>query len=381
MSSRPRVFYVLGSLEANDTGDEIVAILSRLSRAAFEPRVIALGGRDDLRERIAQMKVRVYPLGLSGPLGALMAVWKVRGMLKSMDAHVVHGFGSWGGAVAELAAPKGVAVVRTVSRPPASGRDLRGWLLGFLERRAARRAGTHFVVPREEARSVVQEHYGGGEVTVLPTSVDVSGIQERARALGRDAARVQLGIGANDFVFACYTPFHSESAMDEILRGVAVARREREGLRLFLVGGGRYEGSSRWKAEELSLEDAVVFLGRGPEVDAILAAADVAVDAFPWDDWSRGALRAHAAGLPVVKRVDGVVDGGLDEGVVPPKISGRADWFGSDLVRLAENAELRARVLKAGEGTVDGNDVAFVAKELRDLYARLAGVASAEVAG
>ncbi|MEQ9398230.1 MAG: glycosyltransferase [Longimicrobiales bacterium] len=371
MSSRPRVFFVLGSLEANDMGEEIVAILGRLSRAAFEPRVIALGGRDDLRERIAQMKVRVYPLGLSGPIGAVLAVWKVRNMLRNMDAEVVHGFGSWGGAVAELAAPKGVAVVRTVSRPPASGRDLRGWLLGFLERRAARHAGTHFVVPREDVRSVVQEHYGGGEVTVLPTSVDVAGIRERVRTLGREASRVQLGVAPDDMVFVCLTPFHSESAMDEILRGIAVARREREGLRIFLVGSGRYEGSSRWKAEELRLDDAVVFLGRGPEVEAVWAAADVVVDASPWSDWSRGALVAHAAGLPVVKRVEGVVDDGLAEGVMPPRISGRADWFGSDLVRLAERPELRERVRKAGEGVVDGNDVAWVAQELKALYESL----------
>ncbi|NCG34318.1 MAG: hypothetical protein GWP44_15730, partial [Proteobacteria bacterium] len=102
MSSRPRVFFVLGSLEANDTGDEIVTILGRLSRAQFEPRVIALGGREDLQGRIVEMKVRLYPLGLSGLLGTWRAIAKVRTLLKDMDAEVVHGFGSWGGAVARL---------------------------------------------------------------------------------------------------------------------------------------------------------------------------------------------------------------------------------------------------------------------------------------
>ena len=54
MRSRPRVFFVLGSLEANDTGDEIVTILGRLPRARFEPRVIALGGREDLQGRVVR---------------------------------------------------------------------------------------------------------------------------------------------------------------------------------------------------------------------------------------------------------------------------------------------------------------------------------------
>ena len=43
---RPRVLYVMGSLVANDLGEEIVTILGRLSRAQFDPRVVTLGGRE-----------------------------------------------------------------------------------------------------------------------------------------------------------------------------------------------------------------------------------------------------------------------------------------------------------------------------------------------
>ncbi len=372
MAPRPRVFFVLGSLEANDWGEEIVSILGRLSRSTFEPRVIALGGREDLRERIADMKVRVYPLGLSGPLGVLLAVPKVRRMLKQMEADVVHGFGSWGGAVAALAAPKDVGVVRSVSRPPASGRDLKGLILGWLERRAARRSGVHYVVPEENARRVVAEHYGGGETTVLPASVDIAEIRERVRTLGREGGRRHLGIGDDEVIVACVSGFHSEAAMDEILRGVAVARRERPDTRVFLVGSGRYEATSRWKAEELQLDDGVVFLGRGEESGAIWAAADLVVDAAPWSGWSRGALVAKAAGLPVVKRVEGVVDGGARPDADVPTVSGQADWFASDLVRLAGDPELRRRLAGKARAEVAGNDAADVAEKLRVLYKRLA---------
>jgi glycosyltransferase involved in cell wall biosynthesis len=333
---------------------------------------VALGGREDLRERIADMKVRVYPLGLSGPLGAWMAIRKVRGILTQMDADLVHGFGSWGGAVAALAAPEGVSVVRSVSRPPASGRDLRGWILGFMERRAARREGVHYVVPDEGAREMVAKHYGGGDTTVLPPSVDIAAIREKVESIGREGGRRHLGVADGETVFACVSPFHSESAMDEILRGVAVARRERPDTRVFLVGGGRYEASSRWKAEELQLDDSVVFLGRGPDTDALWAAADAVVDAAPWAGWSRGAMMGQAAGLPVVKRVDGVVNGGLTEDADTPKISGRADWFAADLVRLAEDGELRRRLGERSRDAVAGNDAADVADELRQLYKRLA---------
>ena len=100
--SRPRILYVLSSLAANDLGDEIVSILSRLSRSEFEPRVVALGGREDLLRRIVELKVGTDSFGLAGPIGAFRAVSKVKAVIARHGADVVHAYGSWGGAVAQL---------------------------------------------------------------------------------------------------------------------------------------------------------------------------------------------------------------------------------------------------------------------------------------
>jgi hypothetical protein len=135
--SRPRILYVLSSLAANDLGDEIVTILGRLSRSKFEPAVVSLGGREDLERRIDELQVSQRTLGLAGAVGALGAVGKVRRLISETGPDVVHGFGSWGGSVAQLAAPKDVAVVRSVTRPPTHERDLRGLALRHLKRRAS----------------------------------------------------------------------------------------------------------------------------------------------------------------------------------------------------------------------------------------------------
>ena len=151
--NRPRVLYVMGSLVANDLGEEIVTILGRLSRAQFDPRVVTLGGREELRERIQEMKVRTHSLGLVGPIGTVRAVSQVRTLIRKTGVDLVHGVGSWGGAVAQLAAPRDVAVVRSVTRPPNHEKDLRGRLLRHLERRARGRVSTRFVVPSGARRS------------------------------------------------------------------------------------------------------------------------------------------------------------------------------------------------------------------------------------
>jgi hypothetical protein len=205
--SRPRVLYILGSLAANDVGEEIVAILGRLSRSQFDPQVVTLGGREELRGRVQEMKVRTHSLGLVGPMGTLRAVSKVRDVIRTSGAALVHGYGSWGGAVAQLAAPKDVAVVRTVTRPPNHEKDLRGRMLRLLERRARGRVATRFVVPNEGSRGLAVRAYGAadGHVEVLPTSVDVGAVRDRVKRTTKQEARVLMGIaGGRDGLRAAF---------------------------------------------------------------------------------------------------------------------------------------------------------------------------------
>ena len=371
---RLRLFYILGSLEANDTGEELITILGRLSRAQFEPRVVALGGREDLQGRIVEMKVRSYPLGLSGVIGTLRAIPKVRSLLKQMGAEVVHGFGSWGGAVARLAAPKGVAVVRTVTRAPTHHNDLRGRVLRYLERRARRKIGTRFIVPNEGSRGLALRSYGAADshVTVLPTSVDVSGVRDAVKRNGRRHAQVLLGIEPDETAVVLLTNFESSARMDNVLRGFLTAWMEQPKLRLFIVGSGRHESSMRWKAEELRLGDSVIFLGPGTDSGPIWAAADLAIDATPRSSWCRTALVAIAAGVPTAKRQDGRSEwpDALDDEF--PMISGHPERFAMELVQLAAGHGLIEQVAAYGHRVAKGVDVGSVVEELGSLYESLA---------
>ena len=161
--------------------------------------------------------------------------------------------------------------------------------------------------------------------------------------------------------------------MDRLLTGLSLAMREKPGMRMFVVGSGRYEGSTRWKAEELDLGDTVVFLGHGTEAGPIWAAADVAIDATPWASWSRAALLAIAGGLPTVKMQAGV--GGwsedLDESL--PMVSGNPERFAADLVRLASDSALRAEIQEHGARVTEEIDVVNVVERLGVLYESVIG--------
>lgn len=373
--SRSRVLYVLGSLAANDMGDEIVTMLGHLPRDRFEPQVVALGGREELKSRFEEMQVTTRSLGLVGPLGAYRAVSRVRALIGETGARLVHGYGSWGGSVAQLAAPRDVSVVRTVTRAPTHERDLRGRVLRWMEKRARTRVaiGTRFVVPNEGSVGLAVRAYNAadGHVSVLPTSVDVAEVRDHVHRRTREGARTLMGIAPDHFAVALMTDFGSGAWMDQLLSGVALVLREREDLRVFVVGSGRYEGSTRWKAEELQLGDSIVFLGRGSAAGPIWAAADLAVDATAQSSWSRSGLLSIGAQIPTVKLQEGV--GGwsedLDEHL--PMLSGHPERFATDLVRLAADPDARAEIGRAGAKIAEEVDVKNVVERLSDIYGSL----------
>jgi hypothetical protein len=159
--------------------------------------------------------------------------------------------------------------------------------------------------------------------------------------------------------------------MDQVLAGLVLAKKAVPGLNIFFVGSGRHEGSTQWKAQELGLGEAD-FLGRGTEAGPIWAAADLAIDASPWSSWSRSALIALAAGIPTVKRQEGVGGWSEELGEHLPMISGEPERFAVEVERLAKDASIRAEVLRVGAGFAQTVDAAQVAGQLGQLYRSLA---------
>ncbi len=299
----------------------------------------------------------------------------MKGLITRDGADVLHAFGSWGGAVAQVAAPHATAVVRSVTHPPNHEKDLRGRVLRYLERRArAKSTNTRYVVPNEGSRGLAERAYGAKEenVTVLPRSIDVADVRDRVRRTSREEARALMGIAPNQTAVSILSDFDSGARMDQVLAGLVLAAGAAPGLNLFFVGSGRHEGSTQWKAQELGLGEAD-FLGRGSEAGPIWSAADLAIDASPWSSWSRSALIALAAGIPTVKRQEGVGGWSEELGERLPMISGEPERFAAELSRLAQDAGIRAEVLKAGAAFVQTIDSAKVAGELGKLYRSLAG--------
>lgn len=121
---------------------------------------------------------------------------------------------------------------------------------------------------------------------------------------------------------------------DILLRAVSLCSRARVGLRVFLVGEGRYRKAMESLARELSLENDVVFLGQlvfGKPIFDFLDSIDLFVMPSRAEGLPRALLEAMARGCPCI---------GANVGAIPELLG--AD----DLFRCGDPDRLAAKILE-----------------------------------
>jgi glycosyltransferase involved in cell wall biosynthesis len=363
------LFYVLDSLEENDVGDQVATLIERLPRARFEPRVVGLGGQGPLGARVRRLSATVHPMDLTGPVGSFLSVSRLRRVLRGLRADVVHTFQPWSGAATQLAAPREARVVRTVTTFAKGRQTMEQRMQDWMERRAARRRdGCLLTVPDVLAKTEVIRRFGVEGVEVVPQCLDLTRVREASWALPEHDARVRLGLADHQRAVLVYSDFADRAVPGQILEGFATARLESPELRLFFVGTGPEEGAARWHAEELRLEDSVVFFGAAPDRAALLRTSQAAVDAGSFPGASRVCVEAMAVGIPVLRWVtdDRVPPGAGREA----STGGPPDHFARDLLHILHDEELRDRVGALGREEAAEHDAMVVAERWADIYTR-----------
>jgi glycosyltransferase involved in cell wall biosynthesis len=142
---------------------------------------------------------------------------------------------------------------------------------------------------------------------------------------------------------------------------------------LQLVGDGSLRARLSWLAEQLGIQDSVLFLGTCGDVLELLHGADVFVLPSRWEGLPNALLEAMAAGLPcVATRVSGsedvIADGvnGLLVATEEPLALAEA------LQRLLTDTELNLRLREAARASVvQGYQLSYTVGRALDLYYQL----------
>ena len=248
----------------------------------------------------------------------------------------------------------------------------RRWLRGFA-RRFSRIQGNQvdaLIVPSRAMRERLAQYGVRRPMHVLPTGIPL------ARFAGGDGAafRARFGIAPGRPTVAYVGRVAFEKNIDFLLRATALARRSVPDLLLVVTGEGPALKSLKRLARRLRIEDNVLFVGyldrRSGLVDGYCA-ADAFVFASRTETQGLVLLEAMALGVPVVSTaVMGTCDI-LDAGRGALVSPDNEEDFASQMVRLLQNGELRARLALEARDYAQEWNATTMARRLADFYRTL----------
>jgi glycosyltransferase involved in cell wall biosynthesis len=163
------------------------------------------------------------------------------------------------------------------------------------------------------------------------------------------ALREELGVPDEVFRIAAAGQLIPRKGHRHLLQAVAELQRKQRAFRLVIFGEGYLNNQLRAQAASLGLGDVVQFAGYRDDLDSFLGCFDLFVHPSSAEGLGVAALKAQAAGVPVV----GCDAGGLAE-VVEPGVTGLlvppedADALCEAIATLMEDDEKRARMAAAG---------------------------------
>ena len=339
-----RVLWLIKGLGPGGAERLVADIVPRLDRERFTPEVAyLLPWKDHLVAPLREAGVPVRCLEVRSHLDAR---WpgRLRRLLEGFDLLHAHlPFAAVGGrwAARRLPASTRPAVVYTEHNLWERYRGLTAWAnartFGWNDRVIA--------VTDAVRDSIVAGARGTPPVTVIQNGVDAEGL--RAAALGRDEARVELGLPPGAFVVGTVGGITPKKGHVHLVRAARSVIDAHPGTVFAIVGLGAVEGPVRQEIARLGLEESVRLLGVRDQASRLMPAFDVFCLPSLFEGLPVALLEALAAGVPAVAtRVGGVPDvlaegGGLL--VDPADEPGLAASLGSMIADSARRGALAAQ--------------------------------------
>lgn len=294
----------------------------------------------------------------------LASPWRLRSYAREIGADLVHAHLPAAGILARVAAP--IPVIYTEHNLVSSYRPL----TRSLNRLTYRRNRAVTAVSAAVANEVLD--YRGPKVEVIENGVSVAVDPGEVSAV-----RQELGLDSDRQLVVHVGNIRPHKGHANLIAGVRWLIDHGVDALVVSIGGEKYEGDLarvRAAARSSGVDASLKFLGRRPEAQAFMAAADVVVNPADVEGLPVSLLEAMALSRPVVATAVGGVPGLVEDGVtgvlVPPRDPAR---LGEAIAQLLSDRALAESVGRRGsEVVVARYGLRPMVAAFEDLYRRVA---------
>lgn len=372
MAAVPRLCHVFPTFVAGGAQVRATDLMNAFG-ARFAHEVVALDGRTDARERVAN-GVALECLPAPPKAGSLATARRLRALLAARKPALLltYNFGSIDALFASigLSIP---AVHHEDGFHADEARRLKRRRNGL--RRLALPAAERLVVISRNLERIALEIWRQPRERVLyvPNGIDVASF---ARERAPDGLRASLGIGAEAFVVGSVGHLRPEKNVARLLVACERALRAGVDLQLLVLGDGPERAALEARAARPPLAGRVRFQGHQTDPRAAYRAMDAFALSSDTEQMPMALLEAMAAGLACVS-----TDVGDVRAMLPPEQgeflaapdAGAESALSDALVRLGRDGPLRARMGNANAArAAERYERAGMVSAYAELYGRLA---------
>ena len=168
----------------------------------------------------------------------------------------------------------------------------RRYLLHFFRRRLL------MVGVSEAVTTDMQQHDTALAKQALLNCIDAERLEKKL--LSRTAAREQLQLHDNEFVFANVGRLHDDKDQSTLIRAFSAIATQEPQARLLLIGKGKREARYRALIDALHMQDRIILTGPLPDAATLFSAFDCYVSASDREPFGIVLLEAMLARVPVI---------------------------------------------------------------------------------
>ena len=344
----------------------------------------AIGPEGDLIRRARRNRVDLLILPSLrrqiNPWRDLVSFWQLYRLFRGERPDVVHTHSSKAGILGRAAARlAGVPVIVHTIHGMSFHRNqclTLNAMYVLLERMAAR--WTHALISVADAmteQSLAARVAPPEKFTTIRSGMEVEAFL--ADNGGREAARAELGIGADEFVIGKIARLFELKGHEDVLRAAPAVLRRFPSVRFLFVGDGVLKSRLQALAAELGIGDRVTFAGlvEPDRIPAMIKAMDLIVHASLREGLARVLPEALISGRPVVSYdIDGareVVVNGETGFLVPPR---SIEGLAQAMTRVLSDPDAAGRTARRGrQRFTDQFRAETMVRRIAALYRRLQG--------
>ena len=207
------------------------------------------------------------------------------------------------------------------------------------------------IAPTKKVHSMLENYHIKSPVVTVPSGLDIDRFTDKTLIEKGFAIRRETGIPESSKVLVYVGRLAKEKNIEELF---CLLKDMKEcDIRLLLVGDGPYKKQLKLLADEMNINDKIIFTGmvEPDKVAEYYKAGDVFVSASQSETQGLTYIEAMASGTPVLCRKDPCLDDLILQGINGFQYSSDSE-FKSLLEKLLSDSELRKNIGKAASETI-----------------------------